>query len=105
MQDLFYDRDGKLNIENVLHGVGFVIGVIVTIICVDYGFEQGGLGGAILGLIVGGIACCFTTYWTPVVLVMGGLAAAGLAMLAAGVGILYGVLWLIHSLWGVGKPG
>jgi hypothetical protein len=66
-------------------GIAAIIGAII-------GFENAGIGGSILGLIIGPIAATFAGIlfmeWLPFLLIGG---------------LLMGVVWLIGTLWGVGR--
>jgi hypothetical protein len=64
------------------------------------GFYVGGVGGAIVGAPVGFIVGFVLVYLLPYILVS---ATAILAVLL-GVAAIVLVIWLIYSLWGVGKP-
>ena len=64
------------------------------------GFYVGGVGGAIVGAPVGFICGFLLVYSLPLIMVAG---ATILALILA-VGAVGFLIWLIYSLWGVGKP-
>ncbi len=64
------------------------------------GFLVGGVGGAILGAVFG---ACFG-FVLPYLLATAAIYAVGVLVLAAIIGAMAFVGWLISSLWGVGKP-
>ena len=78
------------NIEIAGLAIGALIGAGV-------GFNYAGLGGAILGLLVGAVVGIPAAY----LLVWGGFLF--LALAAVG-GVIWLVVWIIASLWDVGKP-
>lgn len=75
-------------------GVGLVIGALVG----GYkGFMAAGVGGAIVGIVIGG----FVGAWVLAFLFY---ALMWALVVGLGVGVIALIIWIIHGLWGVGKP-
>jgi hypothetical protein len=99
-KDLNHDPGAFFAFLKGLEKVIFPISCLSGVAGMVGGFYVGGVGGAIVGAPVGFIVGFVLVYLLPYILVS---ATAILAVLL-GVAAIVLVIWLIYSLWGVGKP-
>ena len=88
----FFDPEGG--------GVTIVTAILGSVAGGYLGFLGGGIGGAVVGAVIGAV-CGF---WVPYILTVVTLYAAIALLFGAAIAVIVFVIWLIASLWGVGKP-
>jgi hypothetical protein len=98
--DLNHDPGAFFAFLKALEKVIFPISCLFGVAGMTGGFYVGGVGGAIVGAPVGFIVGFVLVYSLPLVLV----SATAILAVVLGVAAIILVIWLIYSLWGVGKP-
>jgi hypothetical protein len=99
-KDLNHEHGVFFAFLKALEKVIFPISCLFGVAGMVGGFYVGGVGGAIVGVPVGFIVGFVLVYSLPLILVS---ATAILAVVLGAAAIIL-VIWLIYSLWGVGKP-
>jgi len=88
----FFDPEGG--------GITIVTAILGSLAGGYLGFLGGGIGGAIVGAVIGAVVGFMVPYVLTVAVIYGAIAL----LFTAAIAVVVFLIWLIASLWGVGKP-